>query len=1561
MAEINAAQVMAKLAERVRHLEAMGQSVSDSLLTSAYGRIILVHLDGTVGVYMCSQEGVDDAIAAAGAGDAFLFPRDVQISLTAPITIPASTNIYGANLKFSGFDSNWYYSGGLNIRDGCIVKDCIIEYDGTGYTQATGITNIGSANSWDAHVLDTYVYVHGATDYAVGICVIGNTNFMSEGQPSIEACDVAVFDAQSSIGVWRQGHSRIRDCHIEVLNVPPLTGLITSPGGSGIMSTGSYSNSSYPYVQGCFVRVQSIFGLSAELYSFRATSATTVVIVNCSFSEYDQGGVTANEHAIYVEASGGGSGEVRLGHVTWNGDVVLPPGYTLVYLDGDRITSPHHATHENGGSDEIDVTGLSGTLADPQPAAAHHDSHESGGSDMLENVDLADGYVILHHGAGANSRSWKIVRDVTSDGYFAIQSQTAKDGGFNLNRLVIDSSGNIIASTPGIGYYIGALGGSYRAIANIGDTWGVAGGGGGLLGTRNTSIGDSAGANLGRGSAYNLILGSYAGNIGTTINGSVLIGTSAGENADNINGMVCIGNNAGSGGGNPCSPSYSIYIGDGAGISPGSSEHNIGIGSSALQYTEGNYNVAIGAAALRNNTSGEYNVAVGTEAGWSVLGSANVLLGYSAGWQETGSNKLYIENSDSATPLIYGEFDNNLVKIYGTLTARGMADAVQLTVQGYSTQTAHLTDWKANGGGVLAYVNGGGDGYFNALCVPNGVAYSSLNNVGVWSPIFLMDGSNNINFQCATGVIYFYNGSASYQLSLYSATDLNVLINSNGDSYFNGGDVGIGNASPGVKLDVAGTIRSYNAGNHSKISQVTAGGVTWAWDTFNTNDLKLTTDAGGGLTPLTILSNGNIGVGVVAPLAKFHVNVTTNENLWVYDNSGWVGLSAINDAGDTYKPMSFIASEFLFSVGNVGIGTAPNASAKLHVRSGADENLWLRDHDGYIELFAANDAVDANTPLSFFASKFYFQAGFVGIGNTNPQAQLDVTGDIYLSGNTSVIDVQPTANYDTSQATYFRLTPEYGSHGYKTPVASIDLVRTSTSEDTYDGVISMQTRATGGGLTERVRISKEGYVGIGVQPAAKLHIVGNTDVPQLEVMGNATQTNPIVKIRDGSYNNVVTIDKRGKLTIAPIVYPGEVNYGLQISSTVLDAFDWPESLVDYTFSTSSTANITTNAMHRIQWYSYWLSSVDLASHNLNAGNIQGRLYLNGNSVNNGYIAFYGQSQEVYALENGSETIYRICGYFSAGVAYRHGSNTSTIAEYIGYMAEQPSDDIVGHAYGVLVNDLHAETQSVAIYVSAQTGSPDTYAIYTAAGKVNLGDTTLISGSRDGVQLTVKGYSTQTNNIVVVSDSTDDIRFAVGGSASGYTTFAGNATDGDYIAFAGDGEVSLHGTARVTREFIIPLTGFNHSGTKPTETILGNYIGYAFGINDLAYASFETPSDWDASADINILIHWYINEAYAANSGEVKWAVIYTATKEDGSEAVDGATATVDSGDVNIPATAKYLVETSVSIPHAALEQHDMIGFQVKRVALTGGNNPTAEPVIVALECEYVANRLGIAT
>ena len=80
----------------------------------------------------------------------------------------------------------------------------------------------------------------------------------------------------------------------------------------------------------------------------------------------------------------------------------------------------------------------------------------------------------------------------------------------------------------------------------------------------------------------------------------------------------------------------------------------------------GNNNLVLGNNSGLDLTSGSNNVVLGNNSGVNLtIGERNIFIGDSSGYNETGSNKLYIENSNSATPLIYGEFDNDLVKING--------------------------------------------------------------------------------------------------------------------------------------------------------------------------------------------------------------------------------------------------------------------------------------------------------------------------------------------------------------------------------------------------------------------------------------------------------------------------------------------------------------------------------------------------------------------------------------------------------------------------------------------------------------------------------------------------------------------------------------------------------------------------------------------------------------------------------------------------------------------------------------------------------------------------------
>ena len=173
-------------------------------------------------------------------------------------------------------------------------------------------------------------------------------------------------------------------------------------------------------------------------------------------------------------------------------------------------------------------------------------------------------------------------------------------------------------------------------------------------------------------------------------------------------------------------------------------------------------------------------------------------------------------------------------------------------------------------------------------------------------------------------------------------------------------------------------------------------------------------------------------------------------------------------------------------------------------------------------------------------------------------------------------------------------------------------------------------------------------------------------------------------------------------------------------------------------------------------------------------------------------------------------------------------------------------------------------------------------------------------------------------------------------------------------------LALAGLGRTVRDVEIPLSGLGKGVAAPADVYLGNYIGYEFTTNDTVYHSTEMPYDWDESTDLLIEIHWYIDEAVGTPNKEIAWEVYYTATKEDGTEAVNSGSATVASGDIVIPTLAKSLTQTTFAIPLAALEHDDVIGIIIKRVAIADGSAPTAKPVIVGAMLEYTVHSLGKA-
>ncbi|MDD5772655.1 MAG: tail fiber domain-containing protein [bacterium] len=126
------------------------------------------------------------------------------------------------------------------------------------------------------------------------------------------------------------------------------------------------------------------------------------------------------------------------------------------------------------------------------------------------------------------------------------------------------------------------------------------------------------------------------------------------------------------------------FIGFDAGAYNTTGDKNNFVGSCAgINNTSGCNNNFIGTASGFSNTTGNFNCITGTYAGYSnITGSGNVFLGYNAGYYETTSNKLYIDNSFTSTPLIYGEFDSNTITINGNLGIGAAPDDNKIYVIG---------------------------------------------------------------------------------------------------------------------------------------------------------------------------------------------------------------------------------------------------------------------------------------------------------------------------------------------------------------------------------------------------------------------------------------------------------------------------------------------------------------------------------------------------------------------------------------------------------------------------------------------------------------------------------------------------------------------------------------------------------------------------------------------------------------------------------------------------------------------------------------------------------------
>jgi hypothetical protein len=318
---------------------------------------------------------------------------------------------------------------------------------------------------------------------------------------------------------------------------------------------------------------------------------------------------------------------------------------------------------------------------------------------------------------------------------------------------------------------------------------------------------------------------------------------------------------------------------------------------------------------------------------------------------------------------------------------------------------------------------------------------------------------------------------------------------------------------------------------------------------------------------MRITSDGNVGIGTTAPTAPLHVGPTHNSvsfsqvtSKFIENYNGVAGIDMANLSTGTSAEYRFIiadTSDHIFTMTQPGAG---NTNTLFGVtRSTADYifNNGGTDRDMIIGTIGAK-----TVSLGTFNLK-RLTVGATGLVGINTTAPLSTNGglDISSGGNSLIIGA------DSAATTRTDATDKYGRYGLvhytnaEEPSALLWGYNTSSNNNIYIGggtsgfnastrirfyTAANNTTTTG---TERMTIDPSGYVGIGTTaPSAKAHIVGNTDIVQLKVVANATQTSNIMDVfaSDGTTAkfHILGDGKVGINTTTPL----STNGGLDIAS-----------------------------------------------------------------------------------------------------------------------------------------------------------------------------------------------------------------------------------------------------------------------------------------------------------------------------------------------------------------------------------------------------------------------------